>query len=251
MIELETRICAGEKCNQEFRVMPKDKQIWHSVFCRETHEGMGWKTIKKRFAERATYGKKEHVAPSLPLNEEESKKLKEARNRWNGGPNAVGLAEIHARNLEKKTRQESATITTVTGKKVMKDAHNGAKKIKTEKTKIKGSVMQELKKPNDQKFTPTVSAETQPADSKHLLTVLDEEKSGSLKLLNDSAKHLMDLANSLAKPTRTAEDSGEILQRAPSQNIDMAIKCFGELRNVMKTKLDYLKFGKELMDDRK
>lgn len=235
MIELETRICVGEKCNQEFRVMPGDKQIWHSVFCRETHEGMGWKTIKGKLAKKDSFGKTELAAPLPPLNAEESIKLKEARNRWNGGPNAVGIAEIRARKLEKETRKEASTITTVIGTKVLKDAHNIEKRIAKSSTKTKEKDMHDSKKPNEERSMQTASKETPQSGSKNLSTVLETERLSSMTLLNDSAKSLMDLA----KDHLGGENS---IKKDPA----LAIRALGELRNVMKTKLDYLKFGNEI-----
>jgi hypothetical protein len=69
---------------------------------------------------------------------------------------------------------------------------------------------------------------------------LNEEKSSSIQLLNDSTQQLMTLAKDLTKKNK---------EGVPAYNIDVAVKCLSEVRSTLKTKLEYLKFAKELNDE--
>jgi len=69
------------------------------------------------------------------------------------------------------------------------------------------------------------------AVSTEIFTELKEEKSGSIQLLNSSAMQLITTGEMLIKNGKVKE----------------GVKCLAEARNAMKTKLDYMKFGKDLI----
>ena len=101
--------------------------------------------------------------------------------------------------------------------------------------------------PEDQ--TNSEGEEIQLLDCQQLSKPLSEEKLVSVNLLNDSTKHLIMLAKSATSLMRVDDETGEVLIRPAAQDIDVAIKALSEARNIMKIKLDYLKFGKELITD--
>ncbi len=149
---------------------------------------------------------------------------------------------------KKKNSSEDESENTTSEKKPEKI--NTERKIVSTSTECKGSGMQETKKNNETKLTSEGGELTQQSDSSRQSLILHQEKSSSLKLLNDSAEHLQDLAKSLAKPRKT-DENGEVIQRCPTHEIEVAIRCLTEARNIMKTKLDFLKFGKDLIDSNK
>jgi hypothetical protein len=83
-------------------------------------------------------------------------------------------------------------------------------------------------------------------DSIELSSSLKRERLSSMKLLDDTALHLRDLALQMAEIKK--DDEGNIIQRAQAHNVQTAVMCLTELRNVMKTKLEFLRLGKELME---
>ncbi len=101
----------------------------------------------------------------------------------------------------------------------------------------------ETEKTNLEKSSPTVENETPSSDSTALSNVISEERSSSIELLNNSANHLLDLAKSMSAPRN--DDCGAQIQRAQNFQVETSIKCLQELRGIMKTKLEYLKFARE------
>ena len=94
-------------------------------------------------------------------------------------------------------------------------------------------------------FTEEGSAEIPQEASKTLLGIFLKERKSSVKFLNESAEHLLNLAESLA------DSSQEKPNQKPSQyQVEMQVKCLLGANDIMKTKLDYIKFGRELITGR-
>lgn len=113
--------------------------------------------------------------------------------------------------------------------------------------KVMGGTTEVMQKNLTLTETETGDQRTQPLVLPPLSEQLKREQSNSIQLLNDTSKHLMLLAKQSAQP-KVAMDTGEILIKAHSHDVDTAIRCLAELRNVMKTKLDYLRFSNELVN---
>lgn len=77
---------------------------------------------------------------------------------------------------------------------------------------------------------------------------LQGEKESSLELLNNSAKHLIDLSKSISSASIVDQVSGDVIRKCSAHEIDVAIKALEGARQIMKTKLEFLKFGKEIID---
>lgn len=148
-------------------------------------------------------------------------------------------------NLREKKMKESENTTKKIESSAIKEEVNGERKIESENVSNKGNGMPEIKKENSQKSLSADVITTPQLDSSRLLTVLNEERLGSIRQLNNINDQLIGYAKSLAKPATIADD-GEVIKRSSTPDLELAIKCLTESRNVMKTKLDYMKFGKEL-----
>jgi hypothetical protein len=72
------------------------------------------------------------------------------------------------------------------------------------------------------------------------------ERSNAIKQLTSSATQLIELATSLMGEVK--DEKGEVIRRNPTCNTEAAVKCFDVARNMLKTNLEYLKFGKELAE---
>jgi len=144
-----------------------------------------------------------------------------------------GTDQFKIKNTEKKIKKKSEN-----------ENRNITQKIENEPIKTKGNGMQETENENSKKSKNDEGEMIPQSDCTQLPIVLERERSSSIQLLNDSSQHLMKLAKSLANP-RTDEEGG-IIQHAPAHNVDTSIKCLSELRNIMKTKLEYLKFANDI-----
>lgn len=259
-MELEERVCEANKCRSKFKVLPDDDQAFCSVFCRTNHKG-DWKEARSRQMEglrrslcqnqetldrTGRYGTQAHGEAKNPLRrgrpEGESTTKKTAKRKENEKKKNLERAQsIEKRSEQKEGRDTIGTqqkrtsaeqkTSAKTGKKKMRDNENGIEK--TEKSNGKKNELAESK-------------EIQHTDSQALSTVLKEEKSSSIQLLDDSANQLMNLAESVSAPRTKDTETGEITRRATDNEILMATKCFENVNQILKTKLDYLKFGNEL-----
>lgn len=77
---------------------------------------------------------------------------------------------------------------------------------------------------------------------------IQRENLNSISLLRDSTKDLIWYAKRLGSPKRVADDDREILQETSAERVMMAAKCLDNARNMMKTKLEFLKFAKSMSE---
>lgn len=190
----------------------------------------------------------------VPNQSKSAKRPKEKRpvpQREKQSDESEGREHGNALSKERKIGMIVETTIVKTGRNPMHEKLDGSEKterpiIKCSENDTRSNALTYLEKlrPEDTSVTP-------PEDSKLFLTLLKEENSGSIKLLDDSARQLIGYANQLATPKTKCDETGEILQRGPSHAIMDAVKCLEASRNAMKTKLDYLKFGRELLNETK
>jgi len=81
-----------------------------------------------------------------------------------------------------------------------------------------------------------------------LSTNLRKENSSSIKSLSESASHLTQLARGLTKGEVETE-TGKIVSKPSLRDVEMALKLTLGANDLMKTKLDYIKTGKELVNE--
>lgn len=143
--------------------------------------------------------------------------------------------------IESMPEKESA-ITQIQSQRI-RDDENGVEEIESDRTPLSENIMSETKKSSGEKSMSQGEGVIQPADSNPYSIALKEENSSSVKLLDDSSRLLINLAK--------ANLDKEMNKAAVLQNTDIAVKCLSEARNLMKTKLEFMKFGNELLRNNK
>lgn len=162
-------------------------------------------------------------------------------------------SESNKENITKKIKNESMKSEKETIRKTVSETLNeensGPEIIERDNEKPNVTIIAKTEKTNCQKLKSEEGEMIRPLDSSQILIRLKEENSGSIQLLDDSAKQLHSYAKLLATPPRVDEETGEVIQRAPDHKVLEAVKCLDACRNMMKVKLDYLKFGKALIEE--
>lgn len=92
----------------------------------------------------------------------------------------------------------------------------------------------------------TIEEQIPHEDSSTLSGVLKRERSSSVQELNKSSKLLVGLAKNLLQG-KIDEETGEVIIKPNINEIDSALRLLEGARNIQKTKLDFLKFGKDLI----
>jgi hypothetical protein len=271
-MELVQRECANTRCPLTFKVLPHDKQAYCSKDCEWNAENVKGKDRSRHFHHALVQSalpnptmqkaiqESKVVIPRFGATErgeapkvQPKEKLYAVKPTLDDSAIKTSISEIATKktlNTEKKTKQEIGKTTTPTEIITLPEESNGERKTVNTATKPTESDTNESKSLSVPKSTPTDLSETQSTASTDLSNALREENQGSLKQLNDAAAHLLNIATTLAAPTKVAEDNGEVIQRAPTHNVETAIKALDGFRNVMKIKLDFLKFGKDLYDSK-
>jgi hypothetical protein len=92
--------------------------------------------------------------------------------------------------------------------------------------------------------------ETQPTDYQGLPDNLRVENSNSIKLLDESAKLLTRSAESLMnKNTHVDEETGATIKSISSNDVDNLVKLTMGANELMKTKLSYIRAGKDIVKE--
>lgn len=260
-MELIEKSCAYKKCSSIFRVLPSDEQECCSRVC---HEKAGIISNRKTQGELlfATKRYRDHLSKAKEekmekfgmmahgeLKKVQSEEKRSAKNMTNQkkekklGP-APREKEEKGQNKKQKIKKEVGNTTeTIKSLQIKEDQKTGQKtKIATIKHSENG--MQKTGGKSVKKSEAGDTGQIQPSDSNQVSMRIEEERSGTVKLLTDSSEHLVTLGKSLAAPRM--DDFNKPIQMATSHNVEVAIKCFSEARNIMKTKLEYLKLAKEL-----
>lgn len=81
-----------------------------------------------------------------------------------------------------------------------------------------------------------------------LSTNLRKENSSSIKLLSESTNHLTQLARGLTKG-EIDTGNGKIIHKPTMNDVELALKLTMGANDLMKTKLDYIKSGKDLINE--
>lgn len=274
MQDLQLRTCTRSNCGNTFSVSPHLPQEHCGSLCRIAEEDkQDPKGKKKRALKRAQHEWKAttHLAlmtSTLKPEIDETTALYGTQEL--GGPQNHTSSErprkksttspVKLKTVKTKSENKSTTPTLPlkskssivekrvigpTPKKKNSDAKNTDKKIENHIMQTKGNIMPTTETTNSEKSLNAGTSTTPQSDSKELSTLLREERSGSISLLQDTSEHLIDLAHSIAHANY--DEDGEIIKRAANQEVEVALKCFEQARLTMKTKLEYLKFGKDLL----
>jgi hypothetical protein len=143
---------------------------------------------------------------------------------------------------------QKENITKETKTNVTSERENIGEKTVKNTTSDRENTTIEIKSSTPERPKIVNTGETQPSVSKELSMTLRMEQLSSVKLLDKSARQLTEYAEQLAGPQKVDEE-GEVIQRAPTRQIMDAVKCLDASRNMMKTKLEYLRFGVSLAKD--
>lgn len=210
----------------------KDKKCLDMVSS-EKMEGSGMEAGEQKSNLKNEENIKETDTKALSIKKEETK------SEWKD--------TTQIQSLKQETTQEQELNIMPTKKTESPSESFGLQKINNDNFKPKETTMQEIERINSERSMTTDSEGTHSSGSNHLSTVLKEEKENSIQSLNESSKLLLGFAKSLVKGK--TDDFGEVLQKPAAHDIDAALKCVEGVRNIQKTKLDFLKFSRELQKD--
>ena len=228
--------CARSSCNSTFNSLLVNSSPFCSTRCALLSKGRTtWQEPKRDSGTQVLGEALKVLEKEKPLKSSELETGKEKQDQ-NSHPSSL-----------RKREQEAEQNTIGTGKYSTFKGHSGECVTVPIPLNSNENDTNETKKKSEGKSMQTDSKEIQPLDSNTLSIVLREEKSASVKLLDDTAKQLRDLSLSLLQ---TTNDGPEVIRYPSHTNVDLGVKVLSEMRSVMKLKLDYLKFGKELVDNK-
>lgn len=187
-------------------------------------------------------------------------KTEESGSMVDGGLQSKSIKKRHTKTIEisprktegitKKTRnvktKDLEKTILRTEKKDLNKEGNGPEIIGSNKMKPKEDTTEIIEVNNSVRSSQADGEEILPLDSNQVLRHLREESSATLNCLNASTEQLMSYATQISNP-RT-DYNGEVIKNQTVDNMMNAVKCLEAARNNMKTKLEYLKYGKSLVD---
>lgn len=277
-LDLQLRKCLRKNCGNTFSVLPSSPQHYCSTAHKlaDDDEGIDKKEKKQRILKRAQNEWRHQSTNDIIYTSPKNQKQETSETTALYGTQELGGRPLHSRKdesrknntgsetrskLVKQNNAEKDTTPTRTletkklsvGKrntekikiKKLKDENYIGKTIKTPTTNIKGNTMQKTESNNSTELSKQGTGQTQLSGSQELSTLLNEERSGSINLLQDTSEHLINLGHSVAQVVY--DDDDEIIRKPAAHEVDQAIKCFSAANELMKTKLEHLKFAKELL----
>jgi hypothetical protein len=149
---------------------------------------------------------------------------------------------------QKKQEEESRSKTTInTEMQEIKKDPNIDEQTKRGPMSISETTMQEIKQPLRKEFYAKEKSETRSMDSQILLRSLNKDRLDSIDYLNDSTKQLLIVAR--ATMAKKLDDNGDVIKNPSIVDCKDLVYILSEVRNQLKTKLEYLKLGKEIAKD--
>lgn len=266
-IELESRTCLEDKCGRSFRVTPNNKQAFCSTYCLNKYESIKgntpWRNHNREAAAKAKQNRKQEMSEKMdssgilgPGDRQRAMKKEDSKNKntfsdlisKNVRPLSAGKNTIQVPSFGSQRKSEIKEDTkTIESVKLSADV-SIAELIEQKRIEEGENIMPKTEKTSSEKSSSEGKEMIQQSDSTQLSTILKTENESSIQLLNSSARQLQGYAEGLAKP-RKIDDDGEVIQRSTSHDLMTAVGCLSQLNAIMKTKLDYLKFAKEVNDE--
>lgn len=254
-LELDRVKCTNPKCKNIFGVA-NSKQKFCSMECKWEAKELTpeeWKEYHHTIAimsapkeKTGNYGMPELGGAKRALKKEENAKTDLGKTLAFGS----GLTNTKERNgprmapQSKENGSAERNITTKTKRSLIENEKNAGKETARPQEKEIGNGMQKTEVITSPKKKSEENGETQQLDSLALYKKLDEENVGSVKQLNNSIKTLVGMAQRLAEGM--TDEEGQVIRKPTHFEVDQVLKCLEGARNVAKTKLDYLKFAKEI-----
>lgn len=266
------RKCSHPLCDQVFMVSTADFLTkFHASYCKQDFEAKNAKgfNFDKDPRCKTAQEKKDKKCLDMVNSEkmegsgmeagEHQNKLKEEKNSIESETEVLNRSKsVESENLSKSSeilKQEKETETgpkqTIikTEKVISEEKLHGESSIEKDNLPTKGNTMNETSQLSVPESMRTDSEESHSEESNHLSTVLNVEKENSIQSLNESSKLLLGFAKSLIKGK--TDDEGEFIQKPMVSDVGMALQCVEGIRNIQKTKLDFLKFSRELQKEMK
>lgn len=268
-IKMIPRKCAHPLCDQVFKASTSDLITkFHARFCQEDYEAkvkkgfifendarfyVAAKTKEKKCLDMVNSEKMEEsgiVAGELQSNqkEEEKSNVKESE-----AQKSYKQEEIEKRNnlqiqkLEKESLSEIEKDTTQTKSEKTPTELSAEEETRNGPMNTKELTTQNTSQLSSPELMKTDSRGNHSEESNHLSMALKEEKDSSIKTLNESSKLLLELAKSMT--VNTLDEEGKPIKKPSITEIDQVSKLLDGARNIQKTKLDFLKFAKDLQKD--
>ena len=174
---------------------------------------------------------------SSKLNDESSQ-TESGNKNLNTKKSEISESENTTSETQQKLTSEPETIITKTEKSESPNEKNGQKITEIDKMKLSASSTPETESTNLRRYSPVENVEILPSDSSDQSENLSLVQSHSMSLIDDSANHLFALMKSIAPHPKT-----EIYATG---TVETSVKIAKELREIMKVKLETLKFAQEL-----
>ena len=251
-IELERRLCVGEKCHGTFSVMPNDPQKWCSKRCKDQHESNGWKKKNQAFLKipreirtaNPSLCTQDHGEPPKGLPNEEQETLIDAETLITAVRNVANREKnITVPQRKKKKLKENGpeNITIKTEKNLMNKDQSEEKKHRS--TQMNNNEEDTTKtEPNSlQKSQQGDTAMTRQGDLPNLLQISEQVKLTSMNLIDDAASHLLESMKSMntlvkGKGITVVDTVGSEIER---MNTSCAIAS--QIKGLMSLKLETIK----------
>lgn len=268
-MNLVERECVNPDCFQTFKVLAMDqKTITCSIYCFDKIKNTPWREKARRgmapndrsleclkTANQTGTAKSGIAVDSAPQSrlknidkkiakEKDGLSLKKPLTQKTASEEKVipNIEKEQSKNLEKDTTKIKPNETSSARNGGRNTVSSSEKPVENGTPEIVKKSPEETKNINDEGIPHEVST--------RLSETLKTENENSIQLLTNTAKRLIDYADQLVAP-RKVDDDGTVIQRSATHELDVAVKCLSEARNVMKTKLEFLKFGKDLIDPKR
>lgn len=224
---METRLCTGKKCGQEFRVNSDSKQIYHSSFC-QSNDSESPRKMKE-------WEKWRVVQSSEPLSVScEKENVGEQRNNeCTQTPTMLNDTEANkgksTQEIERQKKLETLEPTTLTEARLTNEEQNQEGKTAKEKTQLPEKDTTNEENISFRKLTNADAEMIQQLDSSAQLSLSALDVSESMNCLNSSAQQMLTLMKSAAKSSDLSSKQ-------------IAVRSAREVREAIKTKLEVSKF---------
>lgn len=174
-------------------------------------------------------------------------------------------SQLKREKLEEENEIKRDSKNQKTEKPQEQEVKNTIKKIKSERSQGKEIMSEKIERNTmqDKELTTTEtegdsynqsteqeSEETQPTVYQNLPENLSQENSNSIKLLDESARLLTKSAESLMnKNSHIDDETGETIKSISVSDVDSLVKLTMGANELMKTKLSYIRAGKDIIKD--
>lgn len=233
---LEERLCV--QCTKPFKVLATSKQRFCSEVCKDV--------VNPDQLTKTEKAKRAHYRLNSALFSELNAKANEKKKDGTMIQNIVNAKKRNEERIIKQTKKENVKekerpIETETQKKNVQDELNGRDETRKDNLNTKGSTMLEIKSDkensstNERKSITPVMVSTSPS------TTVQKELLQSTNLIDNTAKHLLDLMKGVTGHTND-NDNGVY----DPFRVNAACNCAKQIYHMMQSKIQIAKLLKDL-----